>query len=53
VLYKLKESILSTWNDKKYVVEIFHDLTKVFDCVNRELLIHRVQFYGFRGVTLD
>jgi len=25
----------------------------VFDCVNHELLIHRLQFYGIKGVTLD
>jgi hypothetical protein len=53
VVYKLRESIFSARNRKKYVAGIFFDLTKVFDCVNHELLIHRLQFYGIIGVTLD
>jgi len=53
VVYKLTESIFIARNRKKYVAGIFHDLTKVSECVNHELLIHRLQFYRIRGVTLD
>ena len=31
----------------------FKNLFKVFDCVNYELLIHKLQFYGVREVFLD
>jgi hypothetical protein len=47
------EYILYTWNINKYVARIFCELTKAFDCVNQELLIHTLQFYGSRGETLD
>jgi len=47
------EYILNTWNRKKYVPRIFCELTKAFDCVNQELLIHTLQFYGIREETLD
>jgi len=53
VVYKLRESTFSARNRKKYVAGIFFDLMKVFDCVNHELLIHSLHFYGIRGVTLD
>ena len=43
VLYKLTESILSAWIRKECVAGIFFDLTKVFDCVNHVLLIHKLK----------
>ena len=52
-VYKFMESILSAWNRKECVARIFFDLTKVCDCVNHELLIHKLLYYGIRGVTLD
>ena len=52
-LYKLTESILNAWSRRECVAGILFDLTKVFDCVNHELLIHKLQYYGIRGVTLD
>jgi hypothetical protein len=46
-------SILSSWNRKECVEAIFLDLTKAFICINHELLIHKLQYRGIRGVTLD
>jgi len=47
------ECILNTLNRKKNVARIFCELTTAFDCVNQELLIHTLQFYGIRERALD
>jgi len=36
-----------------YVSGIFCDLIKVFDCVNHELFLFKLGYYGIRGEILD
>jgi hypothetical protein len=38
---------------KKHVEGIFCDLAKTFDCVNQEMLLAKLHFYGIQGVTAD
>jgi len=47
------ELIFRAWNKKKHVVGVFCDLTKASDCVNNELLIFKLQFYGVKGTLLQ
>ena len=46
---KLTIEILNAMNNKLLVGGIFCDLEKAFDCVNRDILLSKVKFYGISG----
>ena len=48
-LVKLVEAL----ENKHQVIGIFYDLSKAFDCIDHEILLEKLHYYGIRGVALD
>ena len=49
--YTLTQEILAALNNKLKVGGIFCDLHKAFDCVNHNILLLKLEFYGILGKT--
>ena len=43
----------SSWEEKKYALGIFMDLSKAFDCVQHKLLLEKLEALGIRGNVLS
>jgi retron-type reverse transcriptase len=52
-IYSLTNTILTAWNKKEYAVGIFCDIAKAFDCVDHDLLLMKLQYYGVQGLYLQ
>ena len=49
--YNLTDEILKVLNNRMMVGGIFCDLQKVFDCVNHNILLTKLEFYGITGIA--
>ena len=50
--YDAINEMLKAMNNRLSVGDIFCDLKKAFDCVNHEILVDKLQFYGIKGKLL-
>jgi hypothetical protein len=46
-----QDSVLKSLNQKMHASGVFCDLAKAFDCVNREILLTKLHYFGIQGVT--
>ena len=49
--YKLTDDMLNALNNRTMVEGIFCDLQKALDCVNHNILLTKLEFYGITGIT--
>jgi hypothetical protein len=51
--YTLINGILQAWNSKLQVAGIFSDLANAFDCVNHDILIEKLKYYGVKETGIN
>jgi hypothetical protein len=51
-IYSLTNNTLNSLDERNQAVGIFCDLAKAFDCVNHDILLDKLLYYGIQGTTL-
>jgi hypothetical protein len=50
-MYTLLNNVLSTLDKENVVSGLFCDLQKASDCVNHDILLAKMKFYGISGIA--
>ena len=49
--FTLLNEVMSSLDRKNFVGGLFCDLQKAFDCVNHDILLAKMEFYGITGIA--
>jgi hypothetical protein len=52
-IFTLTDNTLTSLNQREQIGGTFCDLTKAFDCVNHEILLRKLYYYGIHGVSVN
>jgi hypothetical protein len=50
-VFSLLDEVLTAFNIQSKAMGIFCDIEKAFDCVNHDILLHKLEIYGISGIT--
>ena len=52
-IIELVDKVTSAVERYESTLGIFLDLSKVFDTIDHDILLYKLEYYGFRGIVLD
>ena len=52
-IIKLVDKVVSAVEKNESTLGIFLDLSKAFDTTDQDILLYKLEYYGFRGIVLD
>jgi hypothetical protein len=51
-VYMLTDDTLTALNERRQIADIFCDLVKAFNCLNDDILVHKLMYYGIWSTAI-